>query len=270
MSIILKSKAEMLKMWDAAQIIAEVFTLAPDFIKPGISTKDVADFAEAVIRKHGAYPTCLGYGEPPFPGAICVSVNEEIVHGIPRPEHILQDGDIVTMDVCATLDGYCADAARTFPVGKISAADAQLIKATEEAFFAGIAQVRPGMRTGDLGAAVQTVAKKYNYGVVRELCGHGIGRDLHEDPNLLNYGVAGRGLRFSTGMVLCCEPMFTAGSERIKCLADEWTIVSADNSRSSHYENTFALTEAGLIVFTLTAAERAKYQLPDISLLVQG
>lgn len=267
MAIILKSKAEMLQIWEACQVVVKVFEAAPAFIKPGISTQDVADFAEKIIRSAGAYPTCLGYGDPPFPGAICVSVNDEIVHGIPDKQRLLKEGDIVSLDVCATLNGFCADAARTYPVGAVSAADKQLIAAAEEAFFAGIKEAEPGKRTGDLGAAVQAVAHKYGYGVVREMCGHGIGRNLHEDPSLLNYGVRGRGMRFSTGMVLCCEPMFTAGSERIACLDDEWTIVSVDGSRSSHYENTFAITERGVLVFSLTAEERARYNLPDIDIL---
>lgn len=262
MGVILKTKQEMQKIWAAGQVIVKIFEQAPNFIKPGLSTKEIADFAERIIRQSGAIPTCLGYGEPPFPGAICVSVNDEVVHGIPHPEHIVEAGDLVTLDIVVTLDGYCADAARTYAVGEISAADRELMETTEASFFAGLKEVAIGKRLGDLGHAVETVAKKAGYGVVQELCGHGIGRDMHEDPNVLNYGLAGRGQRFTPGMVLCCEPMFTAGSRHIEILDDDWTIVTADGKNSAHYENTFVITDEGVFVFTMTEAELKKYNLP--------
>lgn len=265
MGVILKTKQEMQKIAAAGQIIVKIFEAAPSFIKPGISTQDIADFAERIIRTCGGIPTCLGYGEPPFPGAICVSVNDEVVHGIPHPEHIIESGDLVTLDIVVTLDGYCADAARTYAVGEISAENRRLMETTEASFFAGLNEVAIGKRLGDLGYAVEMVAKKAGFGVVQELCGHGIGRDMHEDPNVLNYGIKGRGLRFTAGMVLCCEPMFTAGTRHIELLDDEWTIVTADGKNSAHYENTFIITEDGVFVLTMTDAEHAKYNLPKWS-----
>lgn len=262
MSVILKTKQEMQKIAKAAQVIIKIFEKAPSYIKPGLSTKDIADFAEKIIRDAGAIPTCLGYGEPPFPGAICVSVNDEVVHGIPHQEHVIELGDLVTLDIVVTLDGYCADAARTYAVGEISQADRKLMETTEASFFAGLKEVKIGKRLGDLGHAIETVARQAGYGVVEELCGHGIGRDMHEDPNVLNYGQAGRGLRFAAGMVLCCEPMFTAGSRHVELLDDEWTIVTADSKNSAHYENTFIITEEGVFVLTMTDAEHEKYNLP--------
>lgn len=262
MSVVLKTKREMQKIWEASQVLVDIFEQIPAYIVPERSTQDLADFAEKIILAHGAIPTCKGYGDPPFPGAICVSVNDEVVHGIPHPEHFIKEGDLVTLDMVATLDGYCADAARTYAVGKITAADRQLMEAAEEGFFAGIKEVQVGKRLGDLGHAVQAVAEKYGYGVVQELCGHGIGQEMHEDPNVLNYGKAGHGLRFEPGMVLCCEPMFTAGKRYIEVMDDDWTIVTADGRKSSHYENTFALTDQGVFIFTLTPAERAKYGVP--------
>ena len=262
MSVILKTKQEMQKIWEAGQIIVQIFEAAPSCIRPGLSTKDIADFAERIIRQAGGIPTCLGYGEPPFPGAICVSVNEEVVHGIPHPMHIVENGDIVTLDIVVTLDGYCADAARTYAVGEISQADRKLMETTEASFFAGLKEVQIGKRLGDLGHAVQQIAEKAGYGVVEELCGHGIGRDMHEDPNVLNYGRPGRGLRFAEGMVLCCEPMFTAGSRYIEVLDDDWTIVTADGKNAAHYENTFVITDDGVFVLTMTESELKKYKLP--------
>ncbi len=251
--IILKSKAEIEAMKKPNAIVAKVLDEMHDFIKPGLSTLEIDLKAREIIKGCGAEPGFLGYGDPPFPGAVCVSVNEEVVHGIPSADKILQEGDIVSVDCGAVVDGWNGDGARTYPVGEISAEAARLIQVTEASFWAGLEQAHPGNRLGDISAAVQQVAEAAGYGVIRELTGHGVGRDLHEEPNLPNYGRAGRGIRLEEGMVLALEPMIALGSYRIRLLDDEWTIVTADGRYASHYEHTFAILADGPLILTKQA-----------------
>ena len=253
--IYIKNPQEIEKMYAANQVVAEIFEEMSGFIKPGISTWDIDQVVRRIIAKHGATPNFLNYGEPPFPGAACVSVNSEVVHGIPHQEHYLSEGDIVSVDVGCTLDGWMADACRTYPVGKISDTAADLLRVAEESFWLGLAQAQIGNRIGDISHAVQVHCEAHGYGVIRELTGHGLGRSLHEGPSLNNYGNPGRGVRLVEGMTMCLEPMITVGSYRIYVEDDEWTIVTADGSLSTHYENAFAITADGPKVLSLTAEE---------------
>lgn len=246
----LKTEAEIAKMRAAGRIVAQVFDLMTELIAPGVSTMELNKAAEKLIRAAGAKPSFLGYGKPPFKGAICTSINEEVVHGIPSSRRILRDGDIISIDVGAELDGYHGDAARTFFVGNVSPEVKKLVAVTEECFWEGFAQAKTGNRLGDISAAVQKKAERNGYGVVRELTGHGIGRNLHEPPDLPNYGNAGHGTRLEPGMVLALEPMINLGTRRVRILADQWTIVTADGQPSAHYENTLAVTADGPVILT--------------------
>jgi methionyl aminopeptidase len=248
----LKSAAEITRIAAAGRVVAEVLDTLGQMVRPGISTAELNDAAQAIIRKADAQPSFLGYGQPPFPAAICASIDDEIVHGIPSKHRILNEGSLISIDVGAFLDGFHADAARTFPVGAIDDARAQLIKVTEECFWLAFAKAQSGARLGDLSAAVQQHAEAHGYGVVRELTGHGIGHNLHEVPDLPNYGKPGHGLRLETGMVLAMEPMINLGTRRVMMLDDGWTIVTADGKPSSHYENTFAITADGPVILTAT------------------
>lgn len=253
--IYIKNPAEIEKMYAANQIVANIFEEMSTFIRPGISTADIDQVVRKIIKDHGATPNFLNYGDPPFPGAACVSVNQEVVHGIPDAEHYLSEGDIVSVDVGCTLDGWMADACRTYPVGEISEEAKCLLRVAEEAFWLGLAQAKVGNRIGDISHAVQQHCEAHGFGVIRELTGHGLGRSLHEGPSLNNYGKPGRGVRLVEGMTMCLEPMITAGSYRIFVAEDEWTIVTVDNSLSTHYENAFAITAEGPKVLSLTEEE---------------
>lgn len=246
----LKTPAEIIKMQKAGRIVALVFEALADIIQPGVSTYELNQKAEQVIRGEGAVPSFLNYGKPPFPGSICVSVNQEVVHGIPSHSRILKDGDIVSVDVGAELDGFHGDAARTYAVGSISPEVAQLIKVTEECFWIGFEKTQIGNRIGDVSSAIAQHAESFGYSVVRELTGHGIGRHLHEDPDVPNYGKKGHGMRITAGLVIAVEPMINLGKRDIEVLDDQWTIVTADGKQSSHYENTIAVTEDGPIITT--------------------
>jgi len=246
----LKTPAEIVKMQKAGKIVALVFEALADIIRPGVSTYELDQKAEQVIRGEGAIPSFLNYGKPPFPGSICVSVNQEVVHGIPSHSRILKDGDIVSVDVGAELDGFHGDAARTYAVGTISPEVAQLVKVTEECFWIGFEKAQIGNRIGDVSSAIAQHAESFGYGVVRELTGHGIGRHLHEDPDVPNYGKKGHGMRITAGLVIAVEPMINLGKRDIEVLDDQWTIVTADGRQSSHYENTIAITEDGPIITT--------------------
>jgi len=246
----LKTPAEIVKMQKAGRVVALVFEALADIIKPGVSTFELDQKAEQVIRGEGAVPSFLNYGKPPFPGSICASINREVVHGIPSHSRILREGDIISIDVGAELDGFHGDAARTYAVGQISAEAAQLIKVTEECFWIGFEQAQIGNRIGDVSSAIARHAESFGYGVVRELTGHGIGRRLHEDPDVPNYGKKGHGLRISPGLVIAVEPMINLGTREIEVLDDQWTIVTADGMQSSHYENTIAITQDGPIITT--------------------
>lgn len=246
----LKSSEEIVKIRNAGRIVAEVLETLETLVRPGISTLELDAAAENIIRRAGAIPSFKGYGDPPFPGSICASIDEEVVHGIPHANRILKEGQIISIDVGAFLDGYHADAARTFSVGKIDPAKAELIRVTEASFWAGFAKARVGNRIGDVSSAIQGIAEAHGYGVVRELTGHGVGRKLHEDPDLPNYGHAGRGMRLEAGLVIAMEPMVNMGVRNIAILEDGWTIVTSDRKPSAHYENTFAITADGPVILT--------------------
>jgi len=248
----LKSAAEIQHIAAAGRIVAEVLDTLGQMVRPGISTMDLDEAAQEIIRKAGAQPSFLGYGQPPFPGAICASIDEEIVHGIPKRQRLLTEGSLISVDVGAFLEGFHADAARTFAVGTLNEEISRLIAVTEECFWKALDKARVGARLGDLSAAVQQHAESHGYGVVRELTGHGIGRNLHEVPDLPNYGRAGHGLRLEAGLVLAMEPMINLGTRRVLMLDDGWTIVTADGKPSAHYENTFAVTADGPVVLTAT------------------
>lgn len=246
--ITIKNNEEFAKMRRAGRIVAEVFELMRDMIKPGVTTAELDRAAEKLIRSRGAIPLFKGYGG--FPATLCLSVNEQVIHGIPG-ERVLQEGDIVSVDVGAQIQGFCGDAARTFPVGRIAPEVQQLLDVTQECLAAGIAQAVSGNRLGDIGHAVQEIAEAHGYGVVRDYVGHGIGREMHEAPDVPNYGTPGRGLRLTNGMALAIEPMINMGTFAVRRLADGWTVVTLDGKPSAHFENTVAITADGPQIMTV-------------------
>lgn len=247
--ISLKTKDQIKAMREAGRITGEALCAAREVIRPGVTTKHIDGVIRTYIEKCGARPSFLGlYG---FPGSACISINEQVIHGIPSGDVVLREGDIVKVDVGAYKGGFHGDAARTFAVGAISPEAQQLIDVTRESFFKAVEQVRVGARLGDIGFAVQNYCESFGYGVVRDYVGHGVGHDLHESPDVPNYGKAGRGLRLMAGMTFAIEPMINAGTEKVRQLSDGWTVVTADGALSSHYENTVALTEDGVELLTL-------------------
>jgi methionyl aminopeptidase len=245
--IIKKSPAEIERMAAAGEVLVDTLELLAGMIRPGVSTADLDRAAERFIRSRGGTPTFKGYRG--FPGSICASPNAMIVHGIPGP-YSLSEGDIISVDVGVTLRGWVADAARTFPVGEISPQARNLLAATEEALYAGAAACRPGNRIGDISSAVQRVAEGAGLSVVRSLVGHGVGRSMHEDPQVPNYGKPGKGPLIEEGMVLAIEPMTTAGRPQVRMAGDGWAIFSQDNSPAAHFEFTVAATAGGPRVLT--------------------
>ncbi|MBO7453407.1 MAG: type I methionyl aminopeptidase [Clostridiales bacterium] len=239
------SDYELDKMRAAGKLVAKILKELEKEAKAGVTTQHLDDVAQRIIKEAGGSAPCVGYGNPPFPAAICTSVNEEVVHGIPTEDVILKDGDIVTCDVVASLDGFCADAARTFLIGEVSEEKKLLVQRTKEAFFKGLEQVKIGNRIGDVSHAVQEYAESFGYGVVRVLTGHGIGREMHMEPDVPNFGRPGRGARIVKGMAFCVEPMINMGTEKVLLCDDEWTIVTADNKPAAHYENTIIITDNG-------------------------
>jgi methionyl aminopeptidase len=235
-------------MRQAGQVVARMIAAITRAVEPGMTTKDLDDVAVQELRRQGAKPAFLGYMG--FPATICTSVNEEIVHGIPG-KRVLQNGDLVKCDVGAIVDGMHGDAAVTLPVGEVSEEAIRLLETTRESLNAAIGQVRAGARLGDIGAAVQSYAEARGYGVVREYVGHGIGRKLHEEPQVPNYGVAGRGQMLRAGMAIAIEPMLNLGTWRTRALEDGWTVVTADGQISAHFEHTMAVGEDGAEVMTL-------------------
>lgn len=235
-------------MREAGRITAEALLTAREHVKEGISTKELDTIIRNYIEKAGAKPSFLGYAG--FPGSACISINDEVIHGIPSKDRILQEGDIVKIDVGAFYKGYHGDSARTFPVGRVSEEAELLIKATKESFYEGIAAVKSGNRIGDVGYAIDSHVRKYGFSTVKKYIGHGIGRDLHESPDVPNFGTPGRGVRICTGMALAIEPMINIGTDAVKELPDGWTVKTADGKLSAHYENTVALTENGLLILT--------------------
>ena len=248
--IILKSVQEIEKIREAGKIVGEALLLAGEIIKPGMTSWELNEAIEKVICGHNAYPSFKNYNG--FPAASCISPNCVVVHGIPSKEVIFKEGDIVSVDVGAYLNGYHADAARTFPVGKISAEAQKLIDVTKKCFEEGASLAVAGNRIGDIGFAVQSLAEKNGYSVVRELVGHGVGKNLHEEPDIPNFGNQGRGKRLCNGMVIAIEPMINAGSKEVEFdRADGWTVRTWDRALSAHYENTVAITSNGPVYLTV-------------------
>ena len=241
MSVKIKSESEIDLMREAGRILANVHEELKEIIKPGISTLDIDKKGEEIIRGYGCIPSFLNYSG--YPASICVSVNNEVVHGIPSKDRILMEGDIVSLDAGVIYKGYHSDAARTWPVGKISEEDEKLIRVTQESFFAGIKFAKAGNHLNDISKAIQEHVLKNGYSVVRDLVGHGIGSKLHEKPMIPNYARRMRGIKLEPGMTLAIEPMVNAGGYQVYWLDDEWTVVTADDSKSAHYENTVLITE---------------------------
>lgn len=247
--IILKTESEIAKMRKAGKITGDTLKLLEEKVKPGISTLELNDIAEKYIRSQGATPSFLGLYN--YPASVCISIDEEVVHGIPSKKRIIEEGQIVSFDVGAYIEGFHGDAARTVMVGKVSEEKRKLVEITKECFFKGVEQFKVGNRLGDIGFAIQQHAEMHGFGVVRELVGHGIGRKMHEDPEVANYGTKGRGVRLSNGMTLAIEPMITLGTYEVDFLADGWTVKTRDLKPSAHYENTVALFDGQIEILTL-------------------
>ncbi len=254
--VTIKSQKEIEKMRQASHIVAIVYQELEKMMKPGITTMQLDHFAEKIIREHGGIPAQKGYpsgqkGVGAFPATLCVSINDEVIHGIPSDRVILQDGDVVSIDLVVYKNGFHADAARTFIVGKASKEAQRLVDITKQAFFEGIQYAVKGNRIGDISSAIGEFVEKNGYNVVREFQGHGIGEQMHEDPGIPNYGKKGRGIRLEPGMTLAIEPMVMVGKPKICVLEDGWTIVTEDGSLSAHYENTILITEKEPEILTL-------------------
>ncbi|HEY5684627.1 MAG TPA: type I methionyl aminopeptidase [Acidimicrobiia bacterium] len=248
--ITIKSRDEFARMAVAGRCVAAAHEAIREAARPGVTTGELDEVSARVIAAHGCLPSFLGYGVPPFPGTICASPNDVIVHGIPG-DYVLSDGDVLSIDVGAIYDGFHGDAAFTMAIGEVPREAQALIDVTEEAMWAGIAQVRHGARLGDIGAAVQQVGERAGYGVVREYVGHGIGRAMHEEPQIPNYGVSGRGMKLRRGMAVCIEPMFNMGSHATKVDPDHWTVRTEDGTVSAHWEHTVCITPDGVVVTTV-------------------
>ena len=246
--ITIRTPEEIQKIAEAGKLVAETLTLLQKHVKPGVTTLELDQMAEDYIRSHGGIPSCKGYEG--FPGTICASVNEVVVHGIPSDHIVLRKGDVISLDLVAELDGYLGDSCITVPVGHVSKKAAQLLKITEESLFAGIRQAVPGNHIGDIGHAVESYVKPYHYGVLHDYVGHGIGTDMHEDPEVPNYGMPGHGARLEEGMVICIEPMITMGSADTWTMDDGWGVVTADGLPSAHFEHTIAITKEGPKILT--------------------
>lgn len=244
----LKNSAQIKVMREAGRITAQALLIAREAIREGVSTMELDTKIRNFIESCGAKPSFLGlYG---FPGSACISINSQVIHGIPSKDTILQEGDIVKIDLGACYKGFHGDSARTYPVGRISPEAQALIDATEASFWRGVEQFKEGNRIGDIGNAVESYVRPLGYEVVRRYVGHGIGHDVHESPEVPNFGTPGRGARLCRGMVLAIEPMINAGTGDVKELNDGWTVTTLDGKLSAHYENTVALTESGIVILT--------------------
>ena len=246
--IVLKTSRELKVMREAGRIAANALKLAGAAVEPGVSTWEIDRVARRYIEEQGAKPTFLGYGG--FPASACVSVNNVVIHGIPSKSHLIKEGDIVSIDVGATYDGYVGDNAWTFPCGKVSAEAQGLMDATRDSLFEGIKAAVAGNRLGDIGSAVQRYAEARGYSVVRDFVGHGVGAKMHEDPSVPNYGTPGRGVRLLPGMTIAIEPMINEGVKEVKTLEDGWTTVTADGKLSAHFEKSIAVTPDGPVILT--------------------
>ena len=236
-------------MRTSGKVTGTILKELEDFIKPGISTADIDRFVEDTIRKNGMIPTFKGYGG--FPASACVSINDEVVHGIPEKKRIIREGDIVSVDVGATYKGYVSDAARTYSVGQISQVARKLIDATRDSFFAGLKFCKAGCRLSDISHAIQVKAESEGFSVIRDFVGHGVGQNMHEEPQIPNYGAPGRGPRLAKGMVFAIEPMITQGSYEVETLRNDWTVVTLDGKLAAHYENTVVITDGEPELLTL-------------------
>ena len=246
--IIIKNSEQLSLMRIAGRITAEALMVARDAIRPGMSTKELDTKIRCYIEKCGATPTFLGYNG--FPGSACISINEEVIHGIPSNNKIIAEGDIVKVDVGARFRGYNGDSARTFAVGKVSDEALRLISVTEQSFYEAMKVAKAGNRIGDIGHAVESFVISNGFSVVKSFTGHGVGAELHEEPEIPNFGKAGRGARLYPGMTLAIEPMVNVGTENVKVLRDGWTVITADGKLSAHYENSIAVTESDPIILT--------------------
>ena len=248
--ILIKSNSQIAEMRKANIIVRDTLNLLIEHTKPGVSTYELNKLAHDYIKSQNAVPSFLNYNG--FPASICVSVDCEVVHGIPSKHKILQEGQIVSYDCGAIFNGWHGDAARTVGVGFISPEVQQLVDVTEQCFFIGANSIVPNQtRLGDLGSVIQAHAESYGYGVVRELVGHGIGRQMHEDPNVPNYGTPGHGMRLSVGMTIAIEPMIALGTEKVDWMSDGWTVKTRDRKPAAHYENTIAITDNGIEILSL-------------------
>lgn len=243
----IKSNKEIEKMQKAGKITAGALIAAGKAIRPGMTTKELDTVVRKYIESHGAKPSFLGYGG--FPGSACISINDEVIHGIPGSRKILE-GDIVSVDVGAYIGGYHGDSCKTFAVGEISDDVKALLKSTEESLYEAIKMVKPGVRLGDIGSAIAKYNEDNGFSVVREFVGHGVGKELHEDPEVPNYGKAGHGIRLVPGMVIAIEPMINMGTAKIKTMPDHWTVKTLDGKPSAHFEHTIAVTQDGCVILT--------------------
>ena len=247
--VTIKTAEEIALMRKANQIVRDTLSLVEEKIKAGMTTAQVDRILFDYITKCGAVPSFLGYEG--YPASACVSIDDEVVHGIPDAERRIEEGQIVSVDVGSIYKGYNGDAARTFAIGEISAEKRRLIDVTKQSFFEGVKVLKAGVRLGDLGHAIQSYVESNGFSVVRALCGHGIGTDMHEDPEVLNFGKPGHGLRLKAGMTIAIEPMVNAGTYQVYMLDNGWTVVTADGRPSAHYENTVAITEDGVEILSL-------------------
>ena len=254
--ITIKSKREIELMKEACKLTAQTYEYIEKIIKPGMSTLELDKLAENFIRENGGIPAEKGYpsgvrGVKNFPGSLCVSINDVVIHGIPSKDVIIKDGDIVSIDTVVLKNGYNGDAARTYLIGNCTDEAKRLVEVTKQAFFEGLKYAKPGNRVGDISHAIETYVRSFGYNLVREFQGHGIGKEMHEDPGVPNIGKAGKGPRLEPGMTICIEPMVMAGKQDIWEWEDGWTIATQDGSLSAHYENTILITENEPKVLTL-------------------
>ena len=244
----IKNQDQIAAMKEAGRITGEALLVARELVREGVSTYELDKRIREHIERSGAKPSFLGYHG--FPGSACISINDEVIHGIPSKQRILKEGDIVKIDVGAFYRGFHGDSARTIPVGRVSDEASRLIEATEKSFWAGIAKAQSGNRIGDVGNDIEECIREYGYHVVKRYIGHGVGHNLHEAPDVPNFGTAGRGVRLCNGMTLAVEPMVNVGTSEVIDLPDGWTVKTADKSLSAHYENTIAITADGVLVLT--------------------
>ena len=248
--VMIKSSAEILLMREAGRINAKALAAVKELLQPGVTTADLNAAAEETLRKNGAYSPFKNYGQPPFPASITISINEQLVHGIPGKRR-LKEGEIVSVDCGAVVEGYVGDAAFTAGVGEISASAKALLETTEKALYVGIDQMRKGKYTGDISAAIQKFVEGKGFQVTREYTGHGVGRQMHEGPQVPNYGKPGTGILLQPGMTIALEPMVLVGTHRTRVLSDQWTVVSADGSLTAHFEHSIAVTEGEPLILTV-------------------